>query len=41
MSADDKRYFYDMVVTVGEKLKHCQEGANTGVPGKKIPTDKS
>lgn len=27
MSADDKRYFYDMVVTVGEKLKHCQEGS--------------
>lgn len=27
MSADDKRYFYDMVVTVGEKLKHCQKGS--------------
>lgn len=27
MSADDKRYFYDMVAIVGEKLKHCQRGS--------------
>ena len=27
MSADDKRYFYDMVAIVGEKLKQCQRGS--------------